>query len=78
MYNRHSDEYQMKAVDVDELVAEYDVTTEAGRARDAEYEKYKARACKLFSARHKEMLFERHHAGHIIKPMEDFLASKKQ
>ena len=77
MYNHHSDEFAMKAVDIDELENEYDLGTEEGRIRQAEYENYRLRACKLFSVRQKEMLFEQHHSGHIIKPIDDFLLTKK-
>ena len=51
MYNHHSDEYIMKASDVEELKIEYDMNTNSGKARQAQYEKYRARACKLFDAR---------------------------
>ena len=74
-FNHHSDEYQMKAVDVDELRDEYDMNTVEGRARNVQYENYRSRACKLFDARQKEMLLDQHHSGHIIKPIEDFVYS---
>eukprot|EP00353_Schmidingerella_taraikaensis_P004767 CAMPEP_0185575476 /NCGR_PEP_ID=MMETSP0434-20130131/6661_1 /TAXON_ID=626734 ORGANISM="Favella taraikaensis, Strain Fe Narragansett Bay" /NCGR_SAMPLE_ID=MMETSP0434 /ASSEMBLY_ACC=CAM_ASM_000379 /LENGTH=37 /DNA_ID= /DNA_START= /DNA_END= /DNA_ORIENTATION= len=37
MHYHYADDYQMKAVDQEELHSEYDLATDEGRARESQY-----------------------------------------
>ena len=48
MYNHHSDEYYMRAHDMNDLEGEYDLATAEGRRRAKQYEALKEKSFKMF------------------------------
>ena len=69
MYNHHSDEYYMRAHDMNDLEGEYDLATVEGRRRAKQYEALKEKSFKMFETKHKEMVMENHNFGHVYQPM---------
>ena len=78
MHYHYADDYVMKATDLEELAPEYDPSTEEGRAREEQYQALKEKHMKLFDKKHKEILLQTHNTGHVTKPMDDYLSSKKK
>ena len=71
----HSDEYQMRARDL-ELENEHNASTATGRARIREYEELKKKVFKPFDARLNEIILSCHDNGHLYQPIRDFKLAK--
>ena len=65
MYNHHSDEYKMRAVDLKDVEMGYNLKTEEGKKRSESYEALRKKTFKMFETKQNEVILDNANSGHI-------------